>query len=151
VRPAETFLKLRTVCTVFYKSQINLKAISVDITATIDYLVKQFGPTLAIVLAAGGYLYTQRNASKKEGADADGQVAAIAIYEKLFLQEQAARRIDIERADRLDGELRLANGELWQLKGRFEALNEQLKAQNLHIEQLRKQLDLLQERVVHGG
>lgn len=109
------------------------------------------GPVLAIGVAAAIYMYSQRNASRKDAADAGGQIGALAVYKELLDRERVARQQDVERADKLDAELRIANNELWSLRGQFKAMGEQLAAQTLQVEQLRKQLDLLQERVVHGG
>lgn len=116
-----------------------------------EYTKGILGPTLAVGLAAAWYLFSQRNASKKDSADTSGQIKALETYEKLLENERVAREKAEKRADDFAKERNDAHQELWQLKGQVAAMTAQLAQQTVEMAELRKRLEELSEKVNHAA
>ena len=107
----------------------------------------------ALVLSiAGGYRVwrSQQPTDAKERADSSGQIAALATWKELLEGERAARVRAEERADKFAAERNEALEQVWEMRGRFEAMNETLAAQTSELGALRDQVRQLKEQI-HAG
>jgi len=104
----------------------------------------------ALILSiAGGYRVwrSQQPTDAKERADSSGQIAALATWKELLEGERAARVRAEERADKFAAERNEALEQVWEMKGRFEAMNETLAAQTAELGILREQVRQLKEQI----
>lgn len=104
----------------------------------------------ALILSiAGGYRVwrSQQPTDAKERADSSGQIAALATWKELLEGERAARVRAEERADKFAAERNEALEQVWEMKGRFEAMNETLAAQTAELGILREQVRQLREQI----
>jgi uncharacterized coiled-coil DUF342 family protein len=104
----------------------------------------------ALILSiAGGYRVwrSQQPTDAKERADSSGQIAALATWKELLEGERAARVRAEERADKFAAERNEALDQVWEMKGRFEAMNETLAAQTAELGILREQVRQLKEQI----
>lgn len=121
-----------------------------DLIKLYEYSKGVLGPVIAIGLAAGAYLFNQRNTSRKDSADSTGQIEALDVYKELLANERLAKDRESTRADVLSKERNDAYQELWLLKGQLQAMTEQMSIQRNELDSLRKQLDELKEQVNHS-
>jgi uncharacterized coiled-coil DUF342 family protein len=104
----------------------------------------------ALILSiAGGYRVwrSQQPTDAKERADSSGQIAALATWKELLEGERAARVRAEERADKFAAERNEALEQVWEMRGRFEAMNETLAAQTAELGILREQVRQLKEQI----
>ena len=104
----------------------------------------------ALILSiAGGYRVwrSQQPTDAKERADSSGQIAALATWKELLEGERSARMRAEERADKFAAERNEALEQVWEMRGRFEAMNETLAAQTAELGILREQVRQLKEQI----
>jgi hypothetical protein len=107
----------------------------------------RFGPlgyVIVIVIVAVGsgiYWLLARNQQRLAGADADGQIQALAVYREMLRAEREARVAAETRADQFARELREALQQLGELKGQLQAMTAELARVRQELEQMKGQIN----------
>ncbi|KVE36374.1 hypothetical protein [Burkholderia sp. TSV86] len=112
-----------------------------------DDLIKLFtelkgvvGGVLAVAMSIVIWMWRERSQREMTGADASGQIKALAVYEGLLKAEREARMSADQRVDQFAKERNDAYQQVWELKGQLKGALEQLEGQN-------RELMLSQERI----
>lgn len=107
----------------------------------------KFGPlgyvVVLLILGVGSGIYwlLARNQQRLSGADADGQIEALAVYKEMLRAEREARVTAETRADQFARELREALQQLGELKGQLQAMTAELARVRQELEQVKGQIN----------
>ena len=118
-----------------------------DLIALILQFREVLGGAAAIGVSVALWLWRDRSNRELAGADAGGQIKALAVYEQLLTTERNARAQSDQRADLFAKERNDAYQQVWELKGQLKAMAEQLAVQNQELAALRDQVRALKEQI----
>jgi chromosome segregation ATPase len=105
------------------------------------------GGAAAIGVSVALWLWSNRNSREMAGADANGQIKALSVYDQLLKTEREQRALAEQRADQFAKERNEAYQQVWELKGQMKAMTEQLALQNQELNELRDQVRGLKEQM----